>query len=105
MTAKELFSLTRTKQDGRLGLGFGVILYVGIGCLLVGLYVSGVIKRTPKRETGIIIATPNSDRVRRGGTPVEKPLILRDSIDDVPVNSTQNSSLDDQIQASHVGSE
>jgi hypothetical protein len=98
MTAKELFSLTRTKQDGRLGWGFGVILYVGIGCLLVGLYVSGVIKRTPKRETGIIIATPNSDRVRRGGTPVEKPLILRDSIDDVPVNSTQNSSLDDQYR-------
>lgn len=98
MTAKELFSLTRTKQDGRLGWGFGVILYVGIGCLLVGLYVSGVIKWTPKRETGIIIATPNSDRVRRGGTPVEKPLILRDSIDDVPVNSTQNSSLDDQYR-------
>jgi hypothetical protein len=98
MTAKELFSLTRTKQDGRLGWGFGVILYVGIGCLFVGLYVSGVIKRTPKRETGIIIATPNSDRVRRGGTPVEKPLILRDSIDDVPVNSTQNSSLDDQYR-------
>jgi hypothetical protein len=98
MTAKEIFSLTRTKQDGRLGWGFGVILYVGIGCLLVGLYVSGVIKRTPKRETGIIIATPNSDRVRRGGTPVEKPLILRDSIDDVPVNSTQNSSLDDQYR-------
>jgi hypothetical protein len=36
--------------------------------------------------------------VRRGGTPVEKPLILRDSIDDVPVNSTQNSSLDDQYR-------
>ena len=105
MTAKEIFSPTRTKQDGRLGLGFGVILYTGIGCLFVGLYVSGVIRWTPKRETGIKIATPNSDRVRRGGTPVEQPLILKDSMDDVPVNSMQNSSLDDQVQASHVGGE
>jgi hypothetical protein len=98
MTAKEIFSPTRTKQDGRLGLGFGVILYTGIGCLLVGLYVSGVIRWTPKRETGIKIATPNSDRVRRGGTPVEQALILKDSMDDVPVNSMQNSSLDDQYR-------
>ena len=86
MTAKELFSLTRTKPDGRLGLGFGVVLYVLIVCLFVGLYVSGVIKRTPKMETGVKIATPSSDKVRRGGNPVDQPLILNNSLDDVPCN-------------------
>jgi hypothetical protein len=98
MTAKDLFSLTRTKPDGRIGLGFGVVLYVLIVCLFVGLYVSGVIKRTPKMETGVKIATPSSDKVRRGGNPVDQPLILNNSLDEVPVTSSQNSSLDDEFR-------
>jgi len=94
MQAKDLFSLTRTKPDGRHGLGFGVILLVMLVCIVGGLYVIKVVKWAPKREPGVKIATPSSDNVRRGGNPVEKPFVLINSLDSTPTSQQSSGSLE-----------
>lgn len=80
MDIKDLFKFTRTKPDGKHGLGFGVILLVMGVTVIFLLYTAKVVKWAPKRETGVKIATPSSERVRKGGNPVAKPFVLPNSL-------------------------
>ena len=74
MDIKDLFKFTRTKPDGKHGLGFGVILLVMGVTVIFLLYTAKVVKWAPKRETGVKIATPSSERARKAGTQWPSPL-------------------------------
>ncbi len=80
MDIKDLFKFTRTKPDGKHGLGFGLILLVMGVTVIFLLYTAKVVKWAPKRETGVKIATPSSEKVRKGGNPVAKPFVLPNSL-------------------------
>ena len=82
LTLKNIFALTRTKPDGKQGLGFGVVILVMTITIIGGLYVINVIKWKPKPEKGIKLETPNSNEVRRGGNPIETPLIPINALDE-----------------------
>lgn len=99
MTFKELISFTRTKPDGRPGLGFGVILLVMVVVIVGGLYVINIVKWAPTPEKGVKIATPNSDAVRSGASPVEQPLIVNNTLPD-DTASANGQSLDNAYRQS-----
>jgi hypothetical protein len=101
MTIKDIFSFTRVKPDGKPGVGFGVVLFVVIATMVGGLYVLHIMKFAPKKEKGIVIATPISDKVHSGGDPVEQAIVLNNSVGD-DTKTTTGQSLDADYHANQA---
>jgi hypothetical protein len=105
MTLKELFAVTRTKPDGRTGLGPMVIIMVFAICIGLGLYVTNVFKWKPRPEKGVTLVTPRSDAVRNGGKPIEQPLVYRTALEDDPSLNISRQSLESTFRQAALTNE